>query len=89
MLVEILGHAVILHIPFASTNYDLDVKNFRNWGGIGLEHEACGKEHKILFNNTFKKVPNINPPSLPAQENKKQLLFPPCKYSFTPSEPWT
>lgn len=70
-MAEILGHAIILHILFASTNYDLDVKNFRNWAGIGLGHEACGKEHKILFNDTFKKVPNINPPSLTVQEKEK------------------
>lgn len=36
-----------------------------------LGHEACGKEHKILFNDTFKKVPYINPPSLLAQEKEK------------------
>lgn len=71
MLVEIIGHAIILHIPFASINDDLYVKNFRNWSGIRLGHEAYGKEHKILFNDTFKKVPYINPPSLLAQEKEK------------------
>lgn len=87
MLVEILGYAIISHIPFASTNYDLDVKNFRNWGGIGLGHEACGKENKVLFDDTLKKVPNFNPPSLTAQGKEKQLLFSPLQVFFYPF--WT
>lgn len=55
-----LGYVIILYILFVLINCDLDVKNFRDWGGIGLGYGVCGKEYKIFFNDIFKKVLNIN-----------------------------